>query len=339
MESFSDMKLLITGGTGSFGQTVLARFLESDVMEIRVFSRDETKQDALRHKFNDPRIKCVIGDVRDYSSIRAAMCGVDYVFHAAALKQVPSCEFYPLQAVKTNVLGTENVLRAAFAAESRKVICLSTDKAVMPINAMGMTKALMEKVVSASANSPQNTSTVVCTTRYGNVIGSRGSVIPLFFRQIRDRLPITVTVPEMTRFLMSLDDAVDLVEFAFKNGANGDLFIRKAPSARIDVIAQAVIEIAGYKDYPIKLIGARHGEKLHESLLSAEELSFAIDMGGYYRRPSDARSLNYSEQEGVSQNRGVDLYKEYSSGTQPVLNKAQVQELIQKANISLENCR
>jgi UDP-N-acetylglucosamine 4,6-dehydratase len=337
VDSFSDKTLLITGGTGSFGQTVLARFLESDISEVRIFSRDEAKQDALRHKFTDSRIKCVIGDVRDYASIRDALSGVDYLFHAAALKQVPSCEFYPIEAVKTNVLGTENVLRSAFDARCRKVICLSTDKAVMPVNAMGMTKALMEKVVAASANNPLNTSTTVCATRYGNVIASRGSVIPLFFQQINDGLPISITLPEMTRFLMTLEDAVDLVEFAFKNGENGDLFIRKAPSARIDVIAQAVIELAGKKDHPIKIIGARHGEKLHESLLTAEELSLSIDMGGYYRRPSDGRSLNYSEQGVESQIGFVDLYEEYSSGAQSLLDKDQVKDLIKKANITSAN--
>jgi len=336
MKGFYGKKLLITGGTGSFGQTVLTRFLGSDISEIRIFSRDETKQDALRHKFSDPRIGCIIGDVRNYSSIREALQGVDYVFHAAALKQVPSCEFYPIEAVKTNVLGTENVLRAAFDAECEKVICLSTDKAVMPVNAMGMTKALMEKVVSATANSPLNSKTTVCATRYGNVIASRGSVIPLFFQQIQDGLPISITLPEMTRFLMTLEDAVDLVVFAFKNGKNGDLFIRKAPSARVDVIAQAVVEMSGHVDYPINIIGARHGEKLHESLLSAEELSVAIDMGDYYRRPSDVRNLNYSKQKKSSAPEKVNLNEEYSSGTQVLLDKSQVKGLISKAQLGLQ---
>lgn len=333
MESFKDKCLLITGGTGSFGQTVLARFLETDISEIRIFSRDEAKQDLLRHKFSDPRIKCIIGDVRDFSSINDALQGVDYVFQAAALKQVPSCEFYPIEAVKTNILGTENVLRAAFIANCKKVICLSTDKAVMPINSMGMSKALMEKIVFASANNPLNTNTTTCCTRYGNVIASRGSVIPLFLNQIKQGLPITITVPEMTRFLMTLEDAVDLVMYAFNNGKNGDLFIRKAPSARVDVIANAVCEMSGKSDHPIKIIGARHGEKLHESLLSSEELFKSIDMGDYYRRPNDTRGLNYNNQENLIDYGSDKLIEEYSSGTQKLLNKQQVIDLITEAKL------
>ena len=333
MENFKDKCLLITGGTGSFGQTVLSRFLETNISEIRIFSRDEAKQDLLRHKFNDTRIKCIIGDVRDFSSISDAVQGVDYIFQAAALKQVPSCEFYPIEAVKTNILGTENVLRAAFKANCEKVICLSTDKAVMPINAMGMSKALMEKIVFASANKPLNNKTTICCTRSGNVIASRGSVIPLFFDQIKQGLPITITVPEMTRFLMTLEDAVDLVMYAFNNGQNGDLFIRKAPSARVDVIANAICELSGKTDHPIKIIGARHGEKLHESLLSSEELYKSIDMGGYYRRPNDTRNLNYNNQENFTDFGSDKLVEEYSSGTQKLLDKQQVMDLIQDANL------
>lgn len=333
MENFEGKCLLITGGTGSFGQTVLARFLQTNISEIRIFSRDEAKQDLLRHTFNDSRIKCIIGDVRDFSSISDSLNGVDYVFQAAALKQVPSCEFYPVEAVNTNILGTENVLRAAFNAECEKVICLSTDKAVMPVNAMGMSKALMEKVVFAASRNPLNVNTTICTTRYGNVIASRGSVIPLFFDQIKKNLPITITVPEMTRFLMTLEDAVDLVMYAFHNGKNGDLFIRKAPSARIDTIASAICEISDKPNHPIKVIGARHGEKLHESLLSGEELFESFDMGDYYRRPYDSRNLNYNNQEISKKFDSNSIIEEYSSGTQKLLTKEEVIDLIKKANI------
>ncbi len=290
---FKDKKLLITGGTGSFGNTVLSKFLHSNVAEIRVFSRDEKKQDDMRKKYQNSKLKFHIGDVRDYESVNDAMKDIDYVFHSAALKQVPSCEFHPIQATKTNVLGTENVLESAIQNNVKKVICLSTDKAVYPINAMGISKALMEKV--AVAKSLSSSTTIICVTRYGNVMASRGSVIPLFVNQIRQNKPLTVTNPEMTRFMMSLDDAVELVLFAFKEGQAGDTFVMKAPSATINVLSKSIIELLVKSDYPIGIIGTRHGEKLYESLLSVEEMSCAVDMGHYYRIPPDLRDLNYSK--------------------------------------------
>jgi UDP-N-acetylglucosamine 4,6-dehydratase/5-epimerase len=290
---FKDKVLLITGGTGSFGNAVLRRFLDSNIAEIRIFSRDEKKQDDMRKKYNNQKLKFYIGDVRDVGSVRSALLGVDYVFHAAALKQVPSCEFYPLQAVKTNVLGTENVLESAIALGIERVICLSTDKAVYPINAMGISKALMEKV--AVAKSRNSNSTTVCVTRYGNVMTSRGSVIPLFVEQIRAGKAITITDPNMTRFMMTLDDAIDLVLYAFEKGNPGDIFVQKSPATTIKTLAIALTELLGKQDHPVNVIGTRHGEKLYEVLLSREEMAEAEDLEDYYRIPPDLRDLNYGK--------------------------------------------
>lgn len=292
---FKNKKLLITGGTGSFGGAVLRRFLDSDIDEIRIFSRDEKKQDDMRKKFASHKLKFYIGDVRDSRSISTAMRGVDYVFHAAALKQVPSCEFYPMEAVRTNVLGTENVLEAAIASGVKRVVCLSTDKAVYPINAMGISKAMMEKVMVATSRNLEGTGTVICGTRYGNVMASRGSVIPLFVDQVRAGKPITVTDAAMTRFMMTLDDAVDLVLYAFEHGKNGEIFVQKAPAATVEVLAQAILELMDKVGHPIQEIGTRHGEKLYEALLGKEELAQAEDLGGYYRVPPDGRDLNYEK--------------------------------------------
>jgi UDP-glucose 4-epimerase len=286
---------LITGGTGSFGNAVLRRFLASDIGEIRIFSRDEKKQDDMRKKYADPKLKFYIGDVRDRGSVDAAMRGVDYVFHAAALKQVPSCEFHPMQAVRTNVLGTENVLDAAINAGVKRVVCLSTDKAVYPINAMGISKALMEKVMVAASRNLEGTNTVICGTRYGNVMASRGSVIPLFVEQVLAGNPITVTDPTMTRFMMTLADAVDLVLYAFEHGNNGDIFVQKAPAATVDVLTKAILELMRKPEHPVHVIGTRHGEKLYEALLSREEMACAEDMGDYFRVPPDGRDLNYAK--------------------------------------------
>ena len=291
---FENKILLITGGTGSFGNAVLRRFLDLDIKEIRIFSRDEKKQDDMRRKYNDVRLKLYIGDVRDYDSIMNALSGEDYVFHSAALKQVPSCEFHPIEAVKTNILGTENVLTAAINSNVKKVICLSTDKAVYPINAMGISKAMMEKVVVAKSRQGGD-STVICCTRYGNVMASRGSVIPLFIELIHKNEELTITDPNMTRFMMTLDDAVDLVFFAFNNGKPGDIFVQKAPAATVGIMAQALCELMGKFDYPIREIGTRHGEKRFESLLSREEMACAQDMGEYYKIPPDLRDLNYAK--------------------------------------------
>jgi UDP-N-acetylglucosamine 4,6-dehydratase len=290
---FVNKKLLITGGTGSFGNAVLRRFLDSDLKEIRIFSRDEKKQDDMRKKYMSDKLKFYIGDVRDFQSVMNAVRGVDFIFHAAALKQVPSCEFYPLEAVKTNVLGTENVLEAAIQAGVRRVVCLSTDKAVYPINAMGISKALMEKVIVAKSRLSNDT--VICATRYGNVMASRGSVIPLFTNQIRAGQPITITDPSMTRFMMTLDDAVDLVLFAFTYGQPGEIFVQKAPAATIETLAQALTSLLGSPDHRINIIGTRHGEKLFEVLLSREEMVAANDLGNYYRVPPDLRDLNYGK--------------------------------------------
>ncbi|MDT8993088.1 polysaccharide biosynthesis protein [Curvibacter sp. APW13] len=295
MQDFDGKTVLITGGTGSFGSAVLKRFLASDVREIRVFSRDEKKQDDMRKRFAHHKVKFFLGDVRDPASLTTAMRGVDYVFHAAALKQVPSCEFHPMEAVKTNVLGTDNVLRAAIDAGVRRVVCLSTDKAVYPINAMGISKAMMEKVMVAASRGLDGTSTVICGTRYGNVMASRGSVIPLFVDQVLAGQPITITDPGMTRFMMTLDDAVDLVLYAFMHGQNGDIFVQKAPAATVRVLAQAILEMMGRPDHPVLEIGTRHGEKLYEALLGREELAYAIDLGAYYRVPMDSRDLNYAK--------------------------------------------
>ncbi|HCT9109861.1 TPA: polysaccharide biosynthesis protein, partial [Proteus mirabilis] len=292
---FHKKTLLITGGTGSFGNAVLNRFLETDIKEIRIFSRDEKKQDDMRKKYNNHKLKFYIGDVRDYSSILNATRGVDFIFHAAALKQVPSCEFHPIQAVKTNILGTENVLEAAIANGVKRVVCLSTDKAVYPINAMGISKAMMEKVMVAKSRNLDSNKTVICGTRYGNVMASRGSVIPLFVDLMREGKAITITDPNMTRFMMTLEDAVDLVLYAFQNGNNGDIFVQKAPAATIETLAKALKELLNTPEHPINIIGTRHGEKLYEALLSREEMLAAIDMGDYYRVPPDLRDLNYDK--------------------------------------------
>jgi UDP-N-acetylglucosamine 4,6-dehydratase len=290
---FTNKSLLITGGTGSFGNAVLKRILKTDIKEIRIFSRDEKKQDDMRQFYNNPKIKYYIGDVRNYESISSAMKGVDYVFQAAALKQVPSCEFFPVEAVRTNVLGCENVLNAAMENNVSKVIVLSTDKAVYPINAMGMSKALSEKVMVAKSRSLTGTGMVFCGTRYGNVMASRGSVIPLFVDQIKKGNPLTITDPNMTRYMMTLDDAVDLVIFAFKNGNPGDIFVQKSPAATIEVLAKALLEL--YKsDTELKVIGTRHGEKLYETLVNREEMLKAEDLGNFYRIPADTRDLNYN---------------------------------------------
>jgi len=292
---FSNRTLLITGGTGSFGNAVLQRFLDTDITEIRIFSRDEKKQDDMRKRYANPKLKFYIGDVRDYNSILNATRGVDYIYHAAALKQVPSCEFHPMEAVKTNVLGTENLLEAAIQNEVKRVVCLSTDKAVYPINAMGISKALMEKVIVAKSRYVDQSKTIICTTRYGNVMASRGSVIPLFVDQIRAGKPLTLTDPNMTRFMMTLSDAVDLVLYAFEHGNNGDIFVQKAPAATVDTLAKSLIDIMGLPNHPVNIIGTRHGEKLFEALLSREEMACAEDLGGYYRVPPDLRDLNYGK--------------------------------------------
>lgn len=292
---FDNATLLITGGTGSFGNAVVRRFLATAIGEIRIFSRDEKKQDDMRKSFNSPKLKFYLGDVRDERSVEGAMRGVDFLFHAAALKQVPSCEFHPMQAVRTNVLGTENVLGAAIAAGVRRAICLSTDKAVYPINAMGISKAMMEKVMVASSRNLEGTDTVICGTRYGNVMASRGSVIPLFTEQLLAGVPITITDPSMTRFMMSLEEAVELVLYAFENGGNGDIFVQKSPAATIETLVAALTEVLDKNGHEVRVIGTRHGEKLHESLLSREERACAEDLPGYFRVPPDGRDLNYSK--------------------------------------------
>lgn len=293
--SFNKRNLLITGGTGSFGNAVLKRFLDTDIAEIRIFSRDEKKQDDMRKRYANSKLKFYIGDVRDYQSILNATRGVDYIFHAAALKQVPSCEFHPMEAVKTNVIGTENVLEAAIQNEVKRVVCLSTDKAVYPINAMGISKAMMEKVMVAKSRNVDERKTVICGTRYGNVMASRGSVIPLFIEQIRAGKPLTLTDPNMTRFMMTLADAVDLVLYAFEHGNNGDLFVQKAPAATVETLARALTRLMDQMNHPIQVIGTRHGEKLYEALLSREEMACAEDMGDYFRVPPDLRDLNYAK--------------------------------------------
>lgn len=324
---FKNKVLLITGGTGSFGNAVLRRFLKTDIGEIRIFSRDEKKQDDMRKIYNNPKLKFYIGDVRDYNSVMDVMRGVDFVFHAAALKQVPSCEFYPVQAVYTNILGTENVLNAAIASKVKKVVCLSTDKAAYPINAMGMSKALMEKVIVAKGRNLKDDETTICLTRYGNVMASRGSVIPLFIDQIRYGKPITITDPNMTRFMMSLDQAVDLVLFAFKKGKNGDLFIQKSPAATIRVLADTIKNILKRPEYEVKIIGTRHGEKLYEVLMTKEEKVRAIDMGEYFRVPADGRDLNYSKyfEEGQEV---ITEAEEYNSHNTYRLNEAELKEML-----------
>lgn len=292
---FEKSILLITGGTGSFGNAVLNRFLDSDIAEIRVFSRDEKKQDDMRKRYSSPKLKFYIGDVRDYQSVIAATRGVDFIFHSAALKQVPSCEFHPLEAVKTNIFGTENVIEAAIQNGVKRVVCLSTDKAVYPINAMGISKAMMEKVMVAKSRTLDSQKTVICGTRYGNVMASRGSVIPLFVDQILAGNALTITDPNMTRFMMTLSDAVELVLYAFKNGNNGDIFVQKAPAATVGTLAKALVDMMGKPDHPINIIGTRHGEKLFEALLSREEMACARDLGDYYCVPPDLRDLNYGK--------------------------------------------
>jgi UDP-N-acetylglucosamine 4,6-dehydratase len=292
---FNDKTLLITGGTGSFGNAVLRRFLDSPLREIRIFSRDEKKQDDMRKRYDHPKLKFYIGDVRDSRAVETAMRGVDYCYHAAALKQVPSCEFHPMEAVRTNVLGTENVLEAAIRSGVERVVCLSTDKAVYPINAMGISKAMMEKVMVAASRNLEGSGTVICGTRYGNVMASRGSVIPLFVEQVRAGKAITITDPNMTRFMMTLDDAVELVLYAFEHGNNGDIFVQKAPAATVEVLTQALLQLMQRPDHEVRVIGTRHGEKLYEALLSREERASAEDLGGYFRVPPDGRDLNYGK--------------------------------------------
>ena len=326
MELLKNKILLITGGTGSFGSTVVSRFLSSGVREIRIFSRDEKKQEDMRIALKDDKAKFYIGDIRNYDSIHQAMHGVDFVFHAAALKQVPSCEFYPLEAVRTNVLGAENVLNAAVANGVKRVVVLSTDKALYPINAMGISKAMMEKLMVAKSRLRREGETVLCATRYGNVMASRGSVIPLFVDLIKTGKPLTVTDPKMTRFLMSLEESVDLVMHAFANAKQGDIFVQKAPASTIGDLAQALKELFSVEN-PIQIIGTRHGEKLYESLLSREEMARAVDMDCYYRIPSDDRDLNYAKYfvEGES---SVSTSDDYTSHNTERLNMAQVKELL-----------
>jgi UDP-N-acetylglucosamine 4,6-dehydratase/5-epimerase len=324
---FKDKTLLITGGSGSFGKTILNKFVDTDIKEIRVFSRDEKKQDDLRKLHSNPKIKFYIGDVRDYQSILNATRGVDFIFQAAALKQVPSCEFYPLEAVKTNILGTENVLEAAITNGVEKVICLSTDKAVYPINAMGISKAMMEKV--AVAKSRGSKSTMICSTRYGNVMASRGSVIPLFLNQIKNKRPITITDPNMTRFMMTLDDAVDLVLYAFERGESGDIFVQKSPAATIETLALALFEVTSASNREIITIGTRHGEKLYEALLSREEKVASEDLGGYYRVPADLRDLNYTKYEDKGQ-KDISIAEDYNSHNTQRLNLDETIELLKK---------
>lgn len=327
-EMFRDKVLLITGGTGSFGNKVLERFLNTKIKEIRIFSRDEKKQDDMRKKYADSKIRFYIGDIRDKNSLSSAMVGVDYVFQAAALKQVPSCEFFPVEAVKTNILGTENVINSAIEHGVKNVVCLSTDKAAYPINAMGMSKALMEKVAISRARTMPEGGPTICVTRYGNVMGSRGSVIPLFYKQIEEGKSLTVTDPTMTRFMMTLDDAVDLVLFAFQNGKSGDLFVQKAPAATIQTLAEAVCKQKGYP-LNIKIIGTRHGEKKAETLVTREEMFKAIDMGDYYRIAMDDRDLNYEKyfEKGKS---FVDKVAEYNSNNTEQLDVDGMLELLTK---------
>lgn len=336
---FKDKTLLITGGTGSFGNAVLNRFLKTEIKEIRIFSRDELKQDDMRHFYqrNFPevsdKIKFYIGNVRDLNSIKNAINGVDYIFHAAALKQVPSCEFFPVEAVRTNVLGTENVLTAAIEAEVKKVICLSTDKAAYPVNAMGTSKAMMEKVIVAKSRTVSPEKTSICCTRYGNVMCSRGSVIPLFISQIKEGKPLTITEPKMTRFIMSLEEAVELVIFAFQNAASGDIMVQKAPACTIEILAQAVKEIF-HSENEIKIIGIRHGEKMYETLLTNEECANAIDMGDFYRVPCDKRGLNYDKyfKEGDTKRNTL---SEFNSNNTELLTLEQVKEKL----LSLQHIR
>ena len=335
---FKGKTLMITGGTGSFGHAVLNRFLDTDIGEIRIFSRDEKKQDDMRKEYNNDKIKFYIGDVRDLASVRNAMHGVDYIFHAAALKQVPSCEFFPLEAVKTNVLGTDNVLTAAIDEGVKKVICLSTDKAAYPVNAMGTSKAMMEKVAVAKSRTVKPENTTICATRYGNVMCSRGSVIPLFIEQIKAGKPITITEPKMTRFIMSLEEAVELVVFAFKNADAGDIMVQKAPACTIEVLAQAVKELFGVPNHETRVIGIRHGEKMYETLLTNEECAHAIDMGNFYRVPCDKRDLNYDKYF-VEGNEERTKLSEFNSNNTELLDVEAVKEKILKLDYIQEELK
>jgi UDP-N-acetylglucosamine 4,6-dehydratase len=331
---FKNKVLMITGGTGSFGNAVLKRFLSTDVREIRIFSRDEKKQEEMRIALNNPKLKFYIGDVRDYESTCQAMKGVDYVFHAAALKQVPSCEFYPMESVRTNIIGTENVMNAATANGVKRVVVLSTDKAVYPINAMGISKAMAEKLMIAKSRMQLEDETVFCATRYGNVMASRGSVIPLFVSQIKEGKPLTVTDPNMTRFLMSLDDSVDLVLYAYEHGQQGDIFVQKAPASTVADLAQALTELFGGKENA-KVIGTRHGEKLYESLISREEMAHAQDMGSYYRIPADNRDLNYAQYFSEGEEK-ISHSEDYTSHNTHRLNVEQVKALLLKLDFIKE---
>jgi UDP-glucose 4-epimerase len=329
---FKDKTLLITGGTGSFGNAVLQRFIDSDLAQIRIFSRDEKKQDDMRLALKNDKVKFYIGDVRDYRAVSDVMRGVDYVFHAAALKQVPSCEFYPMEAVQTNILGAENVIRAALANEVKKCVVLSTDKAVYPINAMGISKAMMEKVMVAHARLADASKTVLCATRYGNVMGSRGSVIPLFMEQLRSGKPLTITDPKMTRFLMSLEESVELVLYAFQNAQPGDIFVQKAPAATIENLATAMTQLLGAQSKnasTLKVIGTRHGEKLYETLVSREEMARAQEIDGYYRIPADGRDLNYAQYYSEGEV-AVSQIEDYTSHNTQLLDVEQVKALLQK---------
>ncbi len=337
MGLFTSKTLLITGGTGSFGNAVLCRFLHTDIKEIRIFSRDEKKQDDMRHLYNNNKIQYYIGDVRDINSIRNAMHNVDFIFHAAALKQVPSCEFFPIEAVKTNVLGTDNVLTAAIEAGVKKVICLSTDKAAYPVNAMGTSKAMMEKVFVAKSRTVDSDKTLICGTRYGNVMCSRGSVIPLFIEQIKSGLPLTITEPKMTRFIMSLEEAVDLVLFAFENAEAGDILVQKAPACTIEVLAEAVKEIFNAKN-EIKIIGIRHGEKMYETLLTNEECAHAIDMGDFYRVPCDKRGLNYDKYYKQGEEKR-NILTEFNSNNTQILTKEEVKAKLLKLSYIQEELK
>ena len=330
---FKNKKLLITGGTGSFGNTVTKRFLSTDIDEIRIFSRDEKKQDDMRKLHKNDKLKFYLGDVRDYDACFDVVQGVDYVFHAAALKQVPSCEFFPMQAVKTNIIGTENLLSACVAAQVSRVVCLSTDKAVYPINSMGMSKALMEKIAQAKARTSSRT--VISVTRYGNVMASRGSVIPMFVDQILKKQPITVTDPNMTRFMMTLDDAVELVLFAFEKASSGDIFVQKAPAATVEILAKAVCSRLGADGHEISTIGARHGEKLFEVLLSREEMSAAQDLGKYYKIPADTRDLNYGKFVEAG-SRDLAHLNEYSSHNTHRLTLDEMKGLLDKIDLSVD---
>jgi len=327
---FKNKILVITGGTGSFGNAIIKRFIDFGLKEIRVFSRDEKKQDDMRKFYARDNISFYLGDVRDVNSVNKALIGADYVFHAAAFKQVPSCEFFPIEAFKTNVLGTENILRESINLGVSKVVCLSTDKAVYPINAMGLSKAMMEKVLVAESRNMKPDQTIICGTRYGNVMGSRGSVIPLFLNQIKNRLPITITDSSMTRFMMSLEESMELVIYAFIHGNNGDLFVQKSPSSTVENLVKALLDILDQKDYPIRTIGRRHGEKLFETLVSKEEMIKAEDMGNYYRIPSDSRDLNYKiyHENGNNLGKSVLGKEEYNSHNTDTLNQSQMKEIL-----------